>query len=197
MNVNCNTKNYYSNNSTEYISTTQNVDMSGHYEHFTKFLNVGATILDVGFGSGRDMRYFAKNGYMVMGVDNVQEFVDHAQSEGLNVALCDFHALPYNNEFDGIWACASLLHSDNLLLAFNNIAKALKMGGYIYLSMKYGQGATVENGRFYQYIDEQKLTNLCKQSNLTIVETYYSGDLLKRSRKWINIILTKAICSND
>lgn len=191
MSANCNTKEYYSHNSEEYISSTQNVDMTEHYARFTKFLNVGTTILDVGFGSGRDMLYFAKNGYTVIGIDNVKEFVDHAKSAGLNVALCDFHALPYNNEFDGIWACASLLHSENLQLAFKNLSKALKKGGYIYLSMKYGQGSNVENGRFYQYMDEQELISLCKQENLTIVDTYYSGDLLNRRRIWINAILKK------
>ena len=191
MSANYNTKEYYSCNSDVYISSTQNVDMAEHYAHFTKYLDIGSYILDVGFGSGRDMLYFTNNGYNVVGIDNVEDFVNHAKDIGLNVVLGDFHSLPYISEFDGIWACASLLHSDNLKLAFDNLAKALKDGGYIYLSMKYGQGSAIENGRFYQYIDDQELIKLCKQANLTIVETYYSGDLLKRNCGWINTILRK------
>ena len=126
----------------------------------------------------------------------MSEFVDNAKANGLNIELCDFHNLPYVESFDGIWACASLLHSNDLSLAFNNLYKALKVGGYIYLSMKYGKDSSIENGRFYQYVDEQKLKSLCENSNLSIVEIYSSEDLLKRNNGWINAILTKT-CKNE
>lgn len=191
MSANYNTKQYYSTNYNDYISSTLNVDMTEHYNHFLPYLPQGAKILDVGFGSGRDMLYFSSKGYDVIGVDNVVEFVDSAKSKDLNVLLCDFHNLSYTEQFDGIWACASLLHSQDLPCAFDNLHKALKKGGYIYLSMKYGTGTELENGKFYQYIDEQKLEELCKKSNLAIVEIYKSGDLLKRDKGWLNAILTK------
>ena len=191
MSVNCKTQQYYSTNYKEYISSTQNVDMSEHYSRFLPYLSKGAQILDIGFGSGRDMFYFESNGYNVLGIDNVSEFVDNAKENGLNVELYDFHNLPYAEMFDGIWACASLLHSNDLSLAFNNLNKALKVGGYIYLSMKYGNGTNIENGRFYQYIDEEKLKSLCKNSNLSIIEIYNSEDLLKSNNCRINAVLTK------
>ena len=150
MSVNCKTEQYYSSNCTEYIASTQNVDMSEHYNRFLPYLSQGAKILDIGFGSGRDMLYFASKGYKVFGIDNVSAFVNKATENGLNVELCDSHNLPFVESFDGIWACASLLHSYNLPLAFENLYKSLKVGGYIYLSMKYGSGSSVENGRFYQ-----------------------------------------------
>ncbi len=191
MSVSCKTKQYYSTNYKEYISTTQKVDMTEHYKRFLPYLSQGAKILDVGFGSGRDMLYFESKGYNVLGIDNVSEFVDNGKANGLNVELCDFHNLPYIETFDGIWACASLLHSNDLPLAFNNLNKALKVGGHIYLSMKNGNGTNIENGRFYQYVDEEKLKELCKKSNLSIVEIYNSEDLLKRNNGWINAVLTK------
>ncbi|MBR2499318.1 MAG: class I SAM-dependent methyltransferase [Clostridia bacterium] len=191
MSVSCKTKQYYSTNYKEYISTTQNIDMTDHYRRFLPYLSQGAKILDIGFGSGRDLLYFVSKGYNVWGVDNVSEFVEKAKENGLNVELCDFHNLPYIETFDGIWACASLLHSNNLPLAFDNLNKALKVGGYIYLSMKYGKGTNIEDGRFYQYIDEEKLKELCKNSNLSIVEIYNSEDLLKRNNGWINAVLRK------
>lgn len=191
MSVSCKTKQYYSTNYKEYISSTQKVDMTEHYKRFLPYLSQGAKILDVGFGSGRDMLYFENKGYNVLGIDNVSEFVDNGKANGLNVELCDFHNLPYIEMFDGIWACASLLHSNDLPLAFNNLNKALKVGGHIYLSMKNGNGTNVENGRFYQYIDEEKLKELCKNSNLSILEIYNSEDLLKRNNGWINVILMK------
>ena len=191
MNANDKTTQYYSTNSSEYITSTKDVDMAEHYGRFLPYLASGAKVLDVGFGSGRDMLYFASKGFDVVGVDKVVEFVNNAQNMGLNVHLGDFHNLPCEEAFDGIWACASLLHSDNLPLAFKNLYKALKKDGYIYLSMKYGKGEKMENGRFYQYIDEEKLNELCQNVNLSIVEIYTSEDLLKRNNGWINAVIRK------
>ena len=191
MNANYKTKQYYSTNCKEYISSTQNVDMWEHYSRFLPYLSIGAKILDIGFGSGRDMLYFEDKRYNVIGIDNVSEFVENAKANGLNVELCDFHNLPYTETFDGIWACASLLHSNDLPLAFNNLYKALKVGGYVYLSMKYGNGTKIENDRFFQYINEEKLKELCENANLSIVEIYNSEDLFKRNNGWINAILKK------
>ena len=94
MSVNCKTKQYYSSNYKEYISSTQNVDMTEHYNQFLPHLFQGAKILDIGFGSGRDMLYFSSKGYNVFGIDNVSEFVDNGKANGLNVELCDFHNIP-------------------------------------------------------------------------------------------------------
>ena len=188
MSANCDTKKFYSEHYAQYISSTINVDMSEHYSRFTRYLECNAKILDIGFGSGRDMIYFNNRGYSTLGIDYVEEFVKTAKNNGLNVELCDFHKLPYNEIFDGIWVCGSLLHSDNLPLAFENIFKALKNGGYVYVSMKFGNGTSIENGKFYQYIDKDILQQLCDNTHLAIVETYYSNDLLKRNEIWLNAV---------
>jgi hypothetical protein len=45
-------------------------------------------------------------------------------------------------QFDGIWACASPLHVPRLELPprMTRLAKALKPGGVMYVSFKYGLG---------------------------------------------------------
>lgn len=191
MNVNYSTKKSYSKNYLQYISSTLNIDMTEHYNHFIKYLKNGTRILDIGFGSGRDLIYFNNSGYSTLGIDNVEEFVINAKNIGLNVELCDFHNMSYTNSFDGIWACGSLLHSDNLPLAFENVSKALHNNGYAYISMKYGSGVSIENDKFYQYIDEGILQKLCDNANLFVEEIYYSNDLLKRNQTWLNAILKK------
>ena len=185
------TNRYYSSNSQEYVSSTLGVNMQEHYDRFLPYLQKGANILDVGFGSGRDIAYFTNLGYNVTGIDIVEEFVAMATNNGYNAHLADFHILPYSNVFDGVWACASLLHSDNLPLAFNSINKALKEDGIAYVSMKLGSGTAIENGRFYQYVDENSLKKLCDESNFSIVSTYFSNDLLNRNNCWINAVLRK------
>ena len=185
------TKQYYINNSKEYVTSTLSVNMQEHYDRFVPRLNEGAKILDVGFGSGRDMLYFASQGYDVKGIDIVEDFVSLGKENGLSVSLCDFHNIPYVNEFDGVWACASLLHSNDLTLALKNIHKVLKTGGCAYISMKYGEGTQIDNGRFYQFVNEETLANYCSNASLIIDKIYISQDLMNRSNNWINAVLIK------
>ena len=165
--------------------------MGGTYVDFLAYIPQGGRILDVGFGSGRDLAYFSKQGYLAHGIDLVEEFVLRARKEGLSAKVGDFHDLPFKEEFDGIWACASLLHSDNLPLAFENLSRALKVGGVFYLSMKYGKGKGMDGERFYQYVDEEMLISLAKNSGLTVEKVTKTEDTLGRSQVWLNVILHK------
>ena len=66
-----------------------------------------------------------------------------------NVKLESACEINFKNEFDGIWACASLLHCLDLNLAFNNCYKALTKDGIMYASFKYGDFKGERNGRFF------------------------------------------------
>lgn len=182
---------YYKDNAENYVKQTVNADMGGTYVDFLACIPQGGRILDVGFGSGRDLAYFSKQGYLAHGIDFVEEFVLRARKEGLSAKVGDFHDLPFKEEFDGIWACASLLHSDNLPLAFENLSRALKVGGVFYLSMKYGKGKGMDGERFYQYMDEEMLISLAKNSGLTVEKITKTEDTLGRSQVWLNVILHK------
>lgn len=52
-----------------------------------------------------------------------------------------FEEMSFSNEFDGIWACASLFHvpQDELPDIIKKIRDALKLGGIVYASFKYGK----------------------------------------------------------
>lgn len=167
--------------------------MSLHYSKFLAYLPKEGNILDLGFGSGRDISYFDSIGYDTFGIDNVQEFVEGAKARGLKVALSDFNEMDFSEEFDGIWACASLLHSPNLELSLEKIHTALKDNGYLYLSMKEGNGEKIENGRYYRYVVEKELTDICAKCGLELVEIYKTSDLLKRDNIWINGIFRKCL----
>jgi hypothetical protein len=78
-----------------------------------------------------------------------------------------------------------------LFSVLKNLYNALKTNGVLYLSMKEGRGIKVENGRLYHYVDEQELALLCLKVGFKILESYKSGDLLRRESFWINIILRK------
>lgn len=70
-------------------------------------------ILDLGCGSGRDTIEFEQKGYWVEALDYSKELVALAsQQTGQQVRLESFYDFSDQSEFDGIWACASLLHCE-------------------------------------------------------------------------------------
>ena len=68
-------------------------------------------ILDLGCGSGRDTKYFVDLGYKVNAIDASKEMVRLASiKSGLEVKHMSFELFSPDLQYDGIWACASLLH---------------------------------------------------------------------------------------
>ena len=126
---------YYNQNAEEYFNNTVNVSMQELYDQFEAYLKFGDKILDLGCGSGRDSRYFLSRGYDVVPVDGSKELCLLAGNYiGMDVRNITYEELDYNNEFDAVWACASLLHveSDKLFDVFSRIKTSLKDKGVIY-----------------------------------------------------------------
>ena len=67
--TNFDTRKHYQENSENYINATKDVDMSFQYNLFIPRLKKGGCILDIGFGSGRDMLFFKENGFQVFDIE--------------------------------------------------------------------------------------------------------------------------------
>lgn len=188
-------KEYYNKNAKEFIENTINVDMTEQYELLEKYLPKSGKILDIGFGSGRDSLYFSQN-YEVVSIDNNEIFVEEGKKILKNeVVLLDVRDMDYFDEFDAIWACASLLHIpyDELPQVLNKCFKALKNNGVMYMSFKYGEYEGIRNGRYFTDLTEEKLRKLIELTSFKLIETCISKDNRPdRTEKWLNVILQKS-----
>ena len=115
---------------------------------------------------------------------------------GQNVICRDFKDLHDKNEFDAVWACASILHVPpiNLPTVIINISNALKLGGYFYASFKYGDFEGERNGRYFTDLTEKSLCSLIDPfHDLEIIETFITNDvrISREDEKWLNIIIKK------
>ena len=123
------TLNYYNKYAQQYAAQTFSVDVSDLYKDFEACLNPGARILDLGCGSGSDSKHFIQQGYDVTPVDGSAEMCRMASDYlGIPVNCIRFSELKYKKEFDGIWACASLVHvpKDNIDDVMARVKRALK-----------------------------------------------------------------------
>ncbi len=181
---------YYDNNAKTYFEYTVHADMSDNYRRFLKYLPEKSYILDAGCGSGRDSRYFLTHGYRVKAIDGSRELCILASEYiGQEVVNIRFSDIDYINEFDGIWANASLLHVDknSIESIIIRMGKALKPDGIFYASFKYGDSERVQDERYYNDMNEEQLRKLF--SAFEILEIWMSDDALPgRTEKWLNII---------
>lgn len=186
---------YYQKNAEEFIDRTFSVDMSSRYEFFLRHLPNPKTILDLGFGSGRDSLYFQSRGIEVTSLDPVEEFCNRGKQLGLKHVICGTaQTMDFKDCFDGIWACASLLHlSDSeLVQALNACKNALKDDGIMYASFKYGAYRGERNGRYFIDLNEQTVIPFLEQTGMRIVDILITGDARHDvDTKWLNLILRK------
>lgn len=187
------TINYYNENAENYYKTTENVDFTASYERFLKYIPEHGSIVDVGCGSGRDVKAFCDLGYQAVGLDASEELAAIAMREkGVAVFVDDMTTWIAEEPFDGIWCCASLLHLDDAGLSrfADNVGKNLKPGGAIYISVKSGiETGYDDKGRYMRNFTFEELAALLAVSNVTIVEQWATEDKMAREGFcWINVI---------
>ena len=99
---------YYNRNADAFFDSTIHADMSEQIRAFLEFLPAGGTILDAGCGSGRDSLVFMKHGFHVEAFDASEEMCKRAAKVlGKKVLQCRVEDMAFQEQFDGIWACAS------------------------------------------------------------------------------------------
>ena len=189
---------YYNKNSKDYFDSTVNVDMSASYEEFINLLPKGSKILDLGCGSGRDSLQFMKLGYDVTAVDGSLELAKRAAKLlGKEVIVISFEELQLEDKYDGIWACASLLHLDNNALrdVLNKLYDNLNDSGIFYMSFKYGTSEFIDkNNRYFNMFTDERLIKFIEENTkYNILQISGADDSLGRINevKWINVLCKK------
>ena len=191
------TINYYNQHAQEFCENTKNADMSHVLEKFIAHLPQNALILDAGCGSGRDSKYFLEKGLQVEAFDASEELCKIASEyTGIKIKQMLFEELDEVELYDGVWACASILHVEKKQLPeiLKKIATATKKGGIVYTSFKYGEFEGIRNGRFFTYLTEESFGEILRSvSDLAIEKLWISADVRaeRGEERWLNIVLRK------
>lgn len=190
---------YYDRNAAEFINSTVGVDMSAMYDPFLRQIPNHGRILDVGCGSGRDSLAFIQLGYDVVSIDGSGTMVEATSNlTGRPAVLMRFDEIDFDSEFDGIWACASLLHVPRLHFSgvLQTLERALRPGGILFVSVKRGTQEYWRNGRFFSDYDESSvLKGISSGSGLEVLKLWTTRDARpeRQSEHWTNVLAQRAI----
>lgn len=188
---------YYNQHANIFFSNTVDVDMSVLHDRFLSKVSAGGRVLDAGCGSGRDTTAFLGRGYRVTAFDASEGLASLAQNHtGIPIQVRSFLDVKEQAMYDGIWACASLLHvpQADVPRALQCLWGALKPGGAFYLSFKLGTTERVQDGRHFTDVDELQLKEwVAALANVHSVECWLSTDQRPgRTDQWLNALVLQA-----
>ena len=188
---------YYDEHASQYFDSTSQVDLAMLYKAFLEYIPIGGRIMDLGCGSGRDVKWFRDHGYDAYGLDASEELVKIACNQlDIPVEAGLIEEWIAGETFDGIWCCASLMHLDDISFDrfLSNLRYNLRTGRALFISVKEGIDSGVsEDGRYFRDFNEETLnTFLSHYENLRLEKVWYTKDKLQReSFRWMNAIVTK------
>lgn len=188
---------YYDTHCDSFAADTVDADISETQKRFASMLPAGGAVLDFGCGAGRDAKAFLGMGFQVDAIDGSKEMCRIASMHtGIAVKQMYFQELDETDRYDGIWACASILHlsSEELPDVLRKMARALKGNGIIYASFKYGSFEGERKGRYFTDMTENSFAKVMEGiGNLWIEEEWITSDVRpgRGDEKWLNLILRK------
>lgn len=187
---------YYDDNAARFAEGTLGVDMSELHTRFLVHIPAGGLILDAGCGAGRDIKAFVQAGFRVRAFDASAELVCLAQEHsGQAVELRRFEDIDERSCYDGIWACASLLHvpEADLPTTLSCLWASLKPGGVFYLSFKHGEGERCAGERDFTDATEARLRDwVAGLPEVEALECWITRDQRpERSEEWLNGLLRR------
>ena len=188
---------YYNRNAISFVHGTIDVDFREMQDKFLSRVKPAGIILDLGCGSGRDSKYFLNQGYEVVAVDGSEEICKIASEyTGLCVIHSTFQHYRPDKKFDGIWACASLLHLsfDEVVEVMNRLSLCLNKGGCFYVSFKYGEFSDMRHGRYFMDMTKETFAQLLANVEGLKIELQKITSDVRSDRvdeKWLNVYMAK------
>ena len=203
------TLDFYNQHADSYIKQTRQVDMHALYDAFVSQLpadiKMSQHILDVGCGSGRDSFWFSnKLGMKVTAIDGSSELIKRNQAyyatsnvDWRYLKFEDIRHQGWQNQFTGIWACASLLHVPFIELPeiIMGLMDTLISGGVMYASFKYGDSERWDENRFFCDMNKDRFFEVFQ--HISTIDTLEYAIWITADQQggryvdWFNVLITK------
>jgi SAM-dependent methyltransferase len=195
------TQQFYEQNFHDLIKRYESVDMSALHQLFAKHIPLKSKVIDIGFGSGRDLAFLESSGHNIYGVDPVESFVVQVQHrfpdirEHFRVGSFLSSDIPseWLHSFDAVISIAVWMHLKAVERpkAIELIKSLLKPNGMIILSFSLG-GRDNDDGRHFEPLELQEVIDEFSDAGMSLIESVCTNDSLGRdSIEWATVVLKR------
>ena len=152
---------------------------------FESIFAKGSKLLDIGFGSGRDLALLARMGFDVYGVDPSAEFIQLAQQTHpelhgrLGISGLPELGIPFGGNFDGVVCYGVLMHlsQEALTESVKSLRACLKLYGRVIIAIPAKKPGIDphhrdEEGRLFQLHRGEDLQRLFISNGFELIEQW-------------------------
>lgn len=188
---------FYDRHFRAYHDETVAIDPEPFLGPFARHLRPGDHVLDVGCGSGRDIRWLRHKGMRVTGFERSAGLAVLARRHaGCDIIEGDFNTYDFQAlSVDAILLCGALVHvpHHDLASVMANILRALDPDSprrIVYLSLKEGRGADVDDrGRMFYFWQDDALRSVFASRDMRILDWQRSSAADGGGNVWLGYVL--------
>ena len=180
---------YYNKNYKELIKRYNSATLTPLNKLFNKHIKKEQNVLDIGFGSGRDLQYIRSLGAECWGVDSTQGFVDALAKDGyfkerIFCAKLPILGLEFDVKFDVVICIAVIMHltKDEIKTWVEDVKSYLAIGGKVIVS--YSTTPREKDDRFFEDLCNDVVHEVFWDAGFRLVDTIGSDDGLSREILW-------------
>lgn len=195
------TLDYYNQNASKLYELYNSADMSKVHKIIDKYTSASDKVLDIGFGSGRDLLHLKRRGITGWGVEASKSFIDLFTLDYTSFKDRIFHSIlpslnladEFKEFFSVIYSIATWMHlpKEEHFEAILNIKKYLKPGGKVIIS--YSTTPRDDDSRYFEDINPEQLSILFETFGFALLESSSNTDALGRDNiVWITQVFQYA-----
>jgi len=199
--MNSQTQQFYENHSHDLIERYDSADMSELHQLLAKHIRPNSKIIDIGFGSGRDLAFLQSNDHDIYGIDPVETFVTQAQHRFTDIRehfrvgsfLSSDILSDWLNSFDTVISIAVWMHlkAHERPKAIETIKALVKLNGIVILSFSLG-GRDSDDGRHFEPLELQEVIDEFNDAEFSVIESVCTQDSLGRdSIQWATAVFKR------
>ena len=187
-------RDFYKKNAFEYFNSTAKIDPTSFLSPLIQYLSPKSTILDVGCGSGRDLRWLKEHGFKPTGFERSPTLAKMAREfSGCPVIEGDFKNFDFSKfNFNAIIMVGALVHVDkpHFPQVFSNICRALSPEGLVYITLKEGkENRKAPDGRIFVLWEHKNLQEIFSKVGFRILDFSRSVSKLRPTDIWLGYLL--------
>lgn len=186
--------NFYEDHHQQYYDSTVGIDPTSFLFPLADCLRPGASVLDIGCGSGRDLLWFKERGFNVTGFEQSKGLANLAQVHArCPVIESDYLSFDFTSiKVDAVVMIGALVHQPKEAVPqiLNSICRCLIPEGLLLITQKEGVGEmTGPDGRTFTLWTKDEAESVYRDCGMTVVNFSRQISELRQDDTWLGHVL--------